>query len=287
MDSNIIWRVAKNEYIKWITNPKLLMVLIMLLFAYDYAIQELLDAAAKIGTKLQFLEGFIAISNSQLLGMIIPIVFIGIMGDFPRVDSNAMFYIYRVGKANWLIGEMLFALLSSATYLLSLLSFSVLAVLRGCYFSNRWSEVTTKYYIYEPLEYDSKVANLITGRLYNNLNPLEATLNIMGLMFLLLVFLSMMLITGFACKKRIEGMVIAVALICLGNIMTYIETGVRWGFPTSHSVLAIHFDEIYRKPIVDIRLSYIYYAFLILLFFVIAIQKIGAYDFSKIQELEE
>ena len=121
--------------------------------------------------------------------MIIPIVFVGIMGDFPRVDGNAMFYIHRVGRVNWLLGEMLFAVLASATYLLTIFGFGTLTLLGRCYTANVWSEVTTKYYQFAPLEYDSKVANLTTGRLYNNMTPVTAFFNIAGLMTLLLILI--------------------------------------------------------------------------------------------------
>ena len=104
MGRNNVLRVAKTEYVKWIRNPKMIILLVMLIFAYDYVILELIEAADKMGEKLQVLEGFIGISNSQLLLMILPIVFVGLMGDFPRVDGNAMFYIHRVGKGNWLFG---------------------------------------------------------------------------------------------------------------------------------------------------------------------------------------
>lgn len=287
MDSNKIFRVVKNEYVKWITNPKMIIVLVMLIFVYDYSIRELLEAADKMGEKLQILEGFIGTSNSQLLMMIIPIVFVGIMGDFPRVDGNAMFYIHRVGRVNWLLGEMLFAVLASATYLLAILGFGTLTLLGRCYTANVWSEVTTKYYQFAPLEYDSKVANLTTGRLYNNLSPAAATGHILGLMFLLLITISMILIVGFVWKARIAGIIFATALLCVGNVLAYIENGVRFLFPTAHAVLEIHFDEIYKKPIFDIRLSYIYYIFCTLILFIAALLLVGGYDFSKIQELEE
>ena len=65
------------------------------------------------------------------------------------------------------------------------------------------------------------------------------------------------------------------------------ENGVRWLFPTSHAIMEIHFDEIYREPVMDLRWSYIYYIVLILLLFIAAFLCIDKYDFSKIQELEE
>lgn len=287
MGRNNVFRVAKNEYIKWIRNPKMIITLVMLIFAYDFVIKELITAADKMGVQLQIFEGFIGISNSQLLLMIIPIVFVGLMGDFPRVDGNAMFYIHRVGKTNWLVGQIIFAVMASATYLAMLLGFSVLTFVGRCNITNIWSDVTTKYYIFAPNDYLSRVATLTTGRLYNNLPPIDATLNILGLMFLFLVLISMMLLVGFVCKARTAGIVITTGILSLGNVLAYMEGAIRWLFPTAHAILEIHFDEIYKKPIMDMRLSYIYYLVLIIILFVAAYLAIDKYDFSRIQELEE
>lgn len=282
-----IYRVAKNEYIKWIRNPKMIILLVMFIFVYDYVIVELVTAADKMREELQMFEGYIGVSNSQLLLMIIPVVFVGLMGDYPRVDGNALFYIHRVGKVNWLIGQILFSIMASATYLMSLLCFCVLTILGRCYMDNSWSHVTTRYYIFAPNDYAGTVANLTTGRLYNNIKPNVAAVNIIGLMFMFLVLISMILLVGFVCKTHVISVILTAGILCLGNVLAYIECNIRWLFPTSHSILEIHFDEIYRKPTMDIRVSYLYYAILTIILFVIALVQIDNYDFSKIQELEE
>ena len=265
----------------------MIIALVMFVFAYDYVIKELSEASDKMGEKLQIFEGFIAISNSQLLIMIIPIVFIGLMGEFPRVDGNSMFFISRVGKVNWLLGQMMFAIMASVTYLGSLLLFSMLASVGRSFLANNWSEVTTKYYIFAPNDFKSKVAMLTTGRLYNNLTPVQSVLNIFGLMLLLMLLIAMGLIVSFVLKNKITGVIATTGLICIGNVLAYMENGVRWFFPTSHAVLEIHFDEIYRKPIMRMEWSYLYYLVLIMILFVISFVLIDRYDFSKIQELEE
>ena len=287
MDSNKIFHVAKNEYIKWIHNPKLIILLVMLIFAYDYVILELTTASDKMGKELQMLEGFIGISNSQLLLMIIPIVFVGLMGDFPRISGNAMFYIYRVGKTNWLMGQILFAIMASITYLFALLGFSMVSILGRGFLDNVWSDITTRYYIFAPNEYASIVANLTTGRLYNNLLPLEAGFHILGLMFLFLLLISMLLLVGFLCGVRTAGIVVATGILCVGNVLAYMENNIRWFFPTTHAILEIHFDEIYKRSIMDMRLSYLYYIMILIILFVVAFIRVDKCDFSKIQELEE
>lgn len=287
MAVNKIFRVAKNEYIKWITNPKLIIFAVLMVFAYDYVILDLLEAADKMGVKLQIFEGFIGISNSRLLLMIIPIVFVGLMGDFPRIDANAMFYIHRGGKSNWLFGEMLFAMMASATYLAAILVFSVVSLSGNVYISNGWSEVTTHYYLFAPNDYASNVANLTTGRLYNNLKPTSAMIHIVVIMFLFLFMISMILLAFFVCKARLIGVILACGVLCIGNVLAYIETSVRWLFPNAHAIMELHFDEIYRKPIMDMRVSYLYYLLWIVVLSGVVFWFIDKYDFTKIDELEE
>lgn len=287
MGRSSVFRVAKNEYVKWIHNPKMMIVVVLLIFAYDFVIKELTTAADKMGVQLQLFEGFIGISNSQLLLMIIPIVFVGLMGDFPRVDGNAMFYIHRVGKTKWLLGQMVFSVMAAITYIALILGFSVLMFVGRCFVTNIWSDVTTKYYIFAPEDYMSKVATLTTGRLYNNVPPINATIHIVGLILLFLVLISMMLLVGFVCNARSLGIVLTTGILCVGNVLAYIEGMLRWIFPTAHAILEIHFDEIYRTPIMDIRVSYLYYLLLIGVLFLVVYMVIDKYDFSKIQELEE
>ena len=86
---------------------------------------------------------------------------------------------------------------------------------------------------------------------------------------------------------RIAGIVLTVGVLCLGNVLAYMESNIRWLFPTAHAILEIHFDEIYKKPIMDMRFSYIYYLFLIVICMMISYVAIEHYDFSRIQEMEE
>ena len=284
---NSVFRIAKTEYVKWICNPKLMIVAVMIIFAYDYVIKELTVAADKMGCRLNIFEGFIGITNSQLLVLIIPVVFLGIMGDFPRVDGNSVFYLSRVGRINWLFGQVVFAMMAAGTYLALLFGFSIVTVVGRSFTANVWSDVTTRYYLFAPDDYGSKVANLTTGRLYNNVTPGQATVHILGLMFLLMVLISVVLLVMFVMKMRMAGIILTTAMLCIGCVLSYMDIGVKWIFPTNHTILEIHFDEIYRKPIMDIAWSYLYYIGIIVVLLIVAVVRIDKFDFSKIQELEE
>ena len=92
-----VFQVAKNEYVKWIYNPRMIIFVVLYMFLYDYIIEEMLNAAGKMNSMLMIYEPFIAMTNSELLIMVIPAVFIVLISDFPRTDGNTMFYIMRTG----------------------------------------------------------------------------------------------------------------------------------------------------------------------------------------------
>lgn len=125
--------VAEGEFIKWIFNPKLLLFAMMFLFIYDYVVKEMVKAAAEMNTKLMVLEPFIAICNSSLLLLVMPSVYLSLMGDFPKVDGNSMYYIQRVGKQNWLMGQLIFSVMTSVTFVFAMVGCSCLSILGKSY----------------------------------------------------------------------------------------------------------------------------------------------------------
>ena len=102
-----------------------------------------------------------------------------------------------------------------------------------------------------------------------------------------MVLISVVLLVMFVMKMRMAGIILTTAMLCIGCVLSYMDIGVKWIFPTNHTILEIHFDEIYRKPIMDIAWSYLYYIGIIIVLLIVAVVRIDKFDFSKIQELEE
>lgn len=116
-----ILSVGKTEYVKWIANPRITLFIAMNIFVYDYATKVLIDNAERMGKPLNILEPFITICNSNILLFIMPIIFLALISDFPKTDGNSMFYMIRTGKINWVLGQLLFAIMSSVSYVISIL----------------------------------------------------------------------------------------------------------------------------------------------------------------------
>lgn len=135
--------VARSEYIKWITNPRVIIVGVLLVFMRTLAIEPLLERAAKMEIPLNILEPFVAIGNSGMLVMLMPCVFMVLISDYPKMTGNTLFFIQRTGRFNWFAGQVIFLFMSIISFLCVVLTGSVL--LSKGEFSTTWSDVVTKY----------------------------------------------------------------------------------------------------------------------------------------------
>ena len=109
--------VARSEYIKWITNPRVIIVGVLLVFMRTLAIEPLLERAAKMEIPLNILEPFVAIGNSGMLVMLMPCVFMVLISDYPKMTGNTLFFIRRTGRFNWFAGQVIFLFMSIISFL--------------------------------------------------------------------------------------------------------------------------------------------------------------------------
>ena len=95
----------------------MVIVAVLLIFINNFAVSPLTNNAELMGEPLNILEPFIAVANSEILILIIPIVFLTLIADYPKVDTNTVFYIVRIGRANWFVGQILKLVFMIISYL--------------------------------------------------------------------------------------------------------------------------------------------------------------------------
>ena len=100
-----ILAVARSEYVKWISNPRIIIIGVLLIFMHTLAVEPLLERADKIGLPLDILEPFAAIGNSGMLVMLMPCVFLLLISDYPKMTGNTLFFVQRTGRWNWFVGQ--------------------------------------------------------------------------------------------------------------------------------------------------------------------------------------
>ena len=70
-----IWHIAKMEYIKLIMDPRMILIVAALVFAYQFITVPLLQNAAMMGKPINVYEPFVALLNSNFMILLVPAVF--------------------------------------------------------------------------------------------------------------------------------------------------------------------------------------------------------------------
>lgn len=279
-----IWTTARAEYIKWLLNPRIIIVAVMMVFIKTLAIEPLLERAIKMNEPLNILEPFIAVGNSGMLVMILPAVYLTLVSDFPIIGGSMLFFIKRTGKINWFFGQLLFAIMNIFTYLISVFGFCMLFTAKYCYIGENWSKVVRHYDAIFPEEAGNFASLLLPSNLYNQIDIIPTLLHTFVLIFMYLLLLTLILFMFKILYLRMAGLFTSIILIAFGVATCSIKTSLMWLFPMANTIIWLHYTEIRREPIKAISYSYVYFIVLIIALIVIDIFTLKRANFYTVEE---
>jgi hypothetical protein len=195
--------------------------------------------------------------------MLMPLVYITLVADFPALCGNTFFVMKRVGRLNWLMGQMLFVWMTILTFIFII--FTASAIMSSGVFSTQWSDVVTKYDIIYPNELGNFASKLLPSNLYNQM-PIVAALVQSSLLLSLYLFLLALILCLFKMMYlRALGLFFAIFIIALGVALSSSQIWLMWLFPMANSVIWLHYTEVFREPISSVSHSFIYFILITLI----------------------
>lgn len=276
---------SKIEYRKWITNPRMILLVLLMAFIYNFAVEPLLQNAERMEEKLNLLEPFIAIINSPITLLFIPLVFLSLIADYPVTDGNAILYIHRIGRINWLIAQLVLLFLMTITYLTIVFASSCISVIFNSHVSSEWSVVVTEFEHTFPDLPGNFGVQLLPKNLYNQLSIMDALTYSFFLVFAYLFIIGLLLLMFTLLKSKILGFVICGGIISIGSALCILSSKLMWVFPEANAITWVHYTEYYRKPIMPMWFSVLYLCFFIILlitFSFIAVKKMNYDNISEV-----
>lgn len=227
--------VAKTEYVGWITNPRIVILGVLLIFIKNLAIDPLAARAEKFGDTMIIFEPYIAVGNSGALTLFMPLVFLVLLSDYPKLGGNSMFYISRTGKRDWMCGQILFLTMAIVTFMGAVFAASML--FSGGHFGTEWSEAVRKYAARFPNEAGKFDSHLLPSNLYNQIPMIKAIWQ--------------------------TSVLLAAYLLVLGTATTSLYSPIKWAFPTANTIIWLHYTEILSEPIYPMWTSFLYFGVLL------------------------
>ncbi len=253
--------IARAEYIRWVTNPRMIILAVFVVFMRSLTVEPLLEHAAKMGMPINVLEPFIAAGNSSFLALMLPLLFLVLISDYPILAENTLFVVHRVGRMNWFLGQFLFLLMADISFLGALLIASIL--ISGGTFGTDWSDVVTKYLSVYPAEEMSFASNLLPSNLYNQLTLGQALLHTLLLLGANLLLMALILYVFKLMGRRVLGIMVDILLMAGGIAAWSLGLDWMWGFPMANTLVWAHYTKILREPVYPVENSYIYFGIFI------------------------
>ncbi|MCD7716094.1 MAG: hypothetical protein LUG56_05325 [Lachnospiraceae bacterium] len=286
MNKNIrcAFTVAQSEYVKWITNPRIIITGVMLVFMKTLAVDPLLERAAKIGFTLDVLEPFVAIGNSGVLVMIMPCVFMVLISDYPKMTGNTLFFVQRTGRWNWFAGQILFLFYTILSFLFVVLIGGIL--LSQGKFTGTWSDVVTKYDALYPEEAGNFTSQLLPSNLYNQIPLITATVQTIMLMAAYMFLLAMVIYFFRLIHIQSFGLLFAAFVVAAGVITCSLKSKTMWCFPMANTIVWLHYDEILDAPIFPVWFSYAYFGITDITIMGINLIAVKRLEFTNIEQVE-
>ena len=255
-----IWQVCQAECYHFLCSGRLALVLAVWVFAYQFITVPLLRNAERMHASLLVIEPYIALINSNFMILIMPVLFLVLLSDFPRVDANAYFYLVRTGKTNWVLGQLLYGVVITAGYLLMQFAGMVIPVLAEGRWGTGWSPVITDFAREFPEYAQSAGAVSIQPQLYYHVPPWEAVLVGSALLAAYLYLLLLIKLLCFLLRAKTMGLLLCFFVIAFGTGLCTTFSQMRFLMPMGNSVLGIHYSQYYMEMVYPLEYSVIYIA---------------------------
>ncbi|HEY4032900.1 MAG TPA: hypothetical protein VGL94_02935 [Ktedonobacteraceae bacterium] len=132
--------VAAYNFRGWHKNPRIFVTFALAFILCFLLSNKAVQFANEYKTTLQLVEAFVwtfSDSNSILLSSLLLVL---LFAYIPFLNANVPFYLMRIDRKTWLLGQALYVILATSAYLLFILAATVLLCMQNSFVGNIWSK---------------------------------------------------------------------------------------------------------------------------------------------------
>lgn len=287
---NQVFAVMTYNFRNWHRNSR-----IIITFGLAFVLCFLLsDKAVKFArdyeTTMQIVEAFVwtfGDSNSILLSSLLLLL---LFADMPFLSAGTPFYLARINRRIWMIGQALYVAAATVIYLLFILIATAIVCMENSFIGNMWSETAAI------LGYSGAGKAVALPALVKTLEmsrPYECMAAIFLLMLLYALLIAFVMLTFNIWKGQLAGVAGVLGFSLYGfllnpqllkaifqlpdQLMYKANVAVGWLSPLNHATYHMHnfgYDLLPRM-----WQTYCIFGLLIMLCFLLALQAIRKYNF--------
>lgn len=135
-----VWAVTKYNFRQWHKNLRVIITFFLAFILCFLLSDKAVKFANEWGTTMQLVEAFVwtfGDSNSILLSSLLLLL---LFADMPFLSSGTPYYLVRIDRKTWVLGQVLYVILATLIYLLFILLATALVCMSNSFIGNMWSE---------------------------------------------------------------------------------------------------------------------------------------------------
>ncbi len=271
-------RISLEELRLWLQNSRCILLAVMLVFVHMLVITPLSECAADMEQPVSILEAFIALANSGSILLVIPLLYLVLIADYPQVSGNFLFCQIRCDRLSWIMGQMLFAAWSAIfTTLFLFVSSCVMMLLsqKGTW-QIQFSDAVTHYTSVFPDRRGAYICSLLPENLYQQMPLAVSLVHSLCLVCLHFFITALLILLLFLIQKKYAGILISGTLLMAGTLGAQVRDSWMWLFPLAHTIPWLHYEKYIRQMVFPMTASYAIlcgYSVLIILLCLLAAKK--------------
>lgn len=203
-------------------------------------------------------EPFILIITDIRLSVIMPIVFVIILSDFPKQKGGQIFTLTRLGRRRWFFGQLIYSTLAAIFYQMMMLFGNMIWLGNRGVMSTSWSGYMTELYEFYPDIYLGNNHLFIPENVVTQGKPLVVLFHGIALLTLYMILMVQLISLFYFLGKRYVGVIISVILVFLGRVSLEHDK-IKWLFPMAHTLFGEHFRMFYSGRECELYVSYGYF----------------------------
>lgn len=281
------FKMMRSEYLCWLFNSRIILLPCVFIIVYTMITSDLVKCANNMCAPINLLEPFIGICNSATFLGFIPIVFLVLIADFPRIDNNMIFKIYRAGRIKWVLSQLLFLLAADVTFVFLLFVGITLPILQRGFWFNGWSDVVTDMSRVFPELADSDISKFIPANLYYQMLPFRAAILSSVFLILYLYLIGMIMLVIKIHGQGTFGIVIPGLIVIAGSGLVQLgHVNAKWLLPAAHGIVRTHYSTYYRHMDCTLTTSFLYFFGIIGILLVLVLIQARKINYTNIIQVE-
>ena len=258
----MVWKIAFQKYRQAIISRKTIIIVYVLIFLWEDIVKRMLNVAARGGCSIGILEPYIFILTDRQNILILSVLFLVLLYDYPDVNGQEKNVLYRVEKDRWQHAQIIYTVWLACTVLVMAFLAFWGGVFRQAIWTTRWSTFNTTLYMNHQELYQANNQLFLDADVVSQGCPVEVAIHSTMLTLLLFAMIGQIVFFFSLLQKKGLGRGVVVLVLLVGWVAMKFEFKIQWLFPVSHVLYGTHFTTFLSKTRCDLWVSYVYFAIL-------------------------